>query len=330
MMQALTGRAFDSVRHLIDDSDWLDATDNGEQLLELLSKPEYYGKEELESLYQAMHKLFYSELRKDDDDLPAFRSRFEQAVRKVQKHKVELPSEALGFLFLKQSKIGAESFERLITMTNGDLRFDAVVDGLRRLKMKFLDGDEQAASKKRHMWMQETVDEETHEFSGDMAHDDDDIDLIEQALADLDGDETSKTAEVTEDGAREILMTLIKQKVNKPVSMTYKQVQQQKREVRNARGYRPVVGANNQGLGTMRRDLQQLKSVTRCKSCGEVGHWHRECPQKNANSGKIPASSTGGNTSGTAHGWWSLVQSVDDSAASDASEAFPGLQASKE
>ena len=145
MMQALTGRAFDNVRHLIDDSDWLDSTDNGEQLLELLSKPEYYGKEELESLYQAMHKLFYSDLRKDDDDLPAFRSRFEQAVRKVKKHKVELPSEALGFLFLKQSKIGAESFERLITMTNGDLRFDAVVDGLRRLKMKFLDGDEQAA-----------------------------------------------------------------------------------------------------------------------------------------------------------------------------------------
>ena len=125
-------------------------------------------------------------------------------------------------------------------MTNGDLRFDAVVDGLRRLKMKFLDGDEQAASKKRHLWVQETVDEETQEFSGDMAHDDDDIDLIEQALADLDGDDTSKTAEVTEDGAREILMTLIKQKVNKPVSMTYKQVQQQKREVRNARGYRPV------------------------------------------------------------------------------------------
>ncbi|CAL1172305.1 unnamed protein product, partial [Cladocopium goreaui] len=214
------GRAFDNVRHLIDDSDWLDSTDNGEQLLELLSKPEYYGKEELESLYQAMHKLFYSDLRKDDDDLPAFRSRFEQAVRKVKKHKVELPSEALGFLFLKQSKIGAESFERLITMTNGDLRFDAVVDGLRRLKMKFLDGDEQ----------------ETQEFSGDMAHDDDDIDLIEQAIADLDGDDTSKTAEVTEDGAREILMTLIKQKVNKPVSMTYKQVQQQKREVRNARG----------------------------------------------------------------------------------------------
>ena len=92
-----------------------------------------------------MHKLFFSDLRKPDDDLPAFRSKFEQAVRKIKKHKVELPQEALGFLFLKQAKISPESFERLITMTNGDLKLDAVVDGLRRLKMKLLDGDEQAA-----------------------------------------------------------------------------------------------------------------------------------------------------------------------------------------
>ena len=42
LMQALTGRAFESVRHLIDDSDWMEAMDNGEQLLELLARPEYY------------------------------------------------------------------------------------------------------------------------------------------------------------------------------------------------------------------------------------------------------------------------------------------------
>ena len=41
----------------------------------------------------------------------------------------------IGFLFLKQAKISAESFQRLIAITNGDLKLDAVVDGLRRLKM---------------------------------------------------------------------------------------------------------------------------------------------------------------------------------------------------
>ena len=329
LMQALTGRAFESVRHLIDDSDWLDSPDNGERLIELLSQPEYYGKEELESMYQSMYKLFYSDLRKDDDDLPAFRARFEQAYRKVKKHKIELPPEALGFLFLKQAKIGSESFERLITMTNGNLKFDAVVDGLRRLKMKLLDGDEKEMSKKKHLWTQEVIDEEHQEVPMEHTADDDEMDLIEQALADLDDDDSGKPQEVTEDGAREILMTLIKQKVHKPVSMSYRQVQQQKRDVRNARGFRPVAGGNNFSGGTMRRDLQQLKAVTKCKACGEVGHWHRECPSKSSNS-KIPASSTGATAAGASHSWWSLVQPSGDSHASDVAESSKVLQSHQE
>ena len=99
LMQALTGRACESVKHMIDDPKWLESEDNGEKLLEILAKPEYYGKEELESLYLAMNKLFYSDLKKEEDDLPAFRSRFEQAVRKICKHHVELPPEALVFSF---------------------------------------------------------------------------------------------------------------------------------------------------------------------------------------------------------------------------------------
>lgn len=276
LMQALTGKAFESVRHLIDDDQWLEATNNGEQLIDLLAKPEYYGKEELESLYHAMHKLFYSELRRADDDLPSFRSRFEQAVRKVKKHHVDLPPEALGFLFLRQAKVSGESLERLVTLTNGDLKLDAVVDGRRRLKMKLME-DESTSSKSRHLWVSDMQDDQGENVGDDVTvtHDDE-IDVLEQALADLDGEETAPA--VTEDDAREIMMTLIKQKVTRPTNMSYRQVQQQKREVRNARGYKPVV-SNSGGTG-MRRDLQQLKAVTKCKNCGEIGHWHRECPKK--------------------------------------------------
>ena len=313
LLQALSGKAFESVKHLIDDQDWLDATDNGDQLLEMLSRPEYYGKEELESLYHAMYKLFFSKLRKEDDDLPAFRSRFEQAVRKVQKHKVELPQEALDFLFLKQAKISGESLERLITLTKGDLKFDAVVDGLRRLKMRLLDGDESQSVKKRHLWMQDQVTDREDDVqnvvhASSECQDEDDMDLIEQALADLDTEETAAD-EITEDGAREILMTLIKQKISKPINMSYRQVQQQKKEVRNSRGYRPINVQNN-GSSGMRRDLQQLKSVTRCKSCGELGHWHKECPRKNVNTSST--GSAAGSNASSQHSWWSIVQSVDE------------------
>eukprot|EP00435_Cladocopium_sp_Y103_P038998 s1685_g10.t1 len=289
-MQALSGRAFESVRHLIDDSDWLEAADNGERLLGLLAKPEYYGKEELESLYQSMHKLFYSDLRKSDDDLPAFRSKFEQAVRKIRKHKVELPPEALGFLFLKQAKISSESFERLITLTNGDLKFDAVVDGLRRLKMKLLDGDEQVLSKQKHLWVQESMDDDPQGAPLEPQSDGDDMELIEQALADLDGDGAaqSQSQELTEDGAREVLMTLIKQKINKPVNMSYRQVQHQKREVKNARGYRPVLVnslSRTIGFEKFSPNMQRvIRHVMRVFPSGFASHENRAQPLESRNS----------------------------------------------
>ena len=90
-------------------------------------------------------------------------------------------------------------------------------------------------AKKRHLWVQDSIDDTMPEAPGDVHSDDEDIELIEQALADLDGDDVvSKASEVSEDGAKEILMTLIKQKIQKPMSMSYRQVQQQKREVKHS------------------------------------------------------------------------------------------------
>ena len=303
MLQALTGKAFEAVKHLIEDDDWCSNKNNGIELLKLLAKPEYFGKEELESLWNAMFKLLYSELRKPEDDLSAFRSRFEEAVRKVRKHKVEMPSEALGFLFLRQAKVDNETMERLITMTNGDLKLDAVVDAMRRLKMRLIDGNE-VNSKKNHMWIQEPVSEENHDDSTE--HDDEELTVLEQALHEL-GDENMSQAsdEVTEESAKEILMSLIKQHISRPTQMSYKQVQQKKAEVRNSRGFRPV-----QVGGTTRRDVQALKAVTRCKNCNQLGHWHRECPQKST--GQINSSSASSGSHGTPQSsWWSLVESMD-------------------
>ena len=150
MLQALSGKAFEATKHLIEDDDWCNSRDNGAQLLKLLATPENFGKEEIERLWNSMYRLFFSELRKSEDDLPAFRSRIEECVRKVKKHGVELPTEALGFLFIRQAKVDSDTLERLITITGGDLKLESVIDGMRRLKMRLMD-DEDKSSRRKHL-----------------------------------------------------------------------------------------------------------------------------------------------------------------------------------
>ena len=95
--------------------------------------------------------------------------------------------------------------------------------------------------------------------------------------------------------------------------------------MKNAGGYRPMIGGGGQNGGTM-RDLRQLKSVTRCKSYGELGHRHKERPPKNASQEKIPQGLTGATASGTSRGWRSLVEVVDDFETSHAADSSSTLQ----
>lgn len=304
MLQALQGKAFESVKHLIEDDDWCVDKENGTKLLKLLARPQYYGKEELESLWNSMHKLFFSELRKPEDDSSAFRSKFESAVRKVRQHHVEMPPEALGFLYLRQAKVDTDTLERLITMTNGDLKLDTVIDAMRRLKMRLLEGEDQS-NKKSHVWLQDFGSQES-EVSMPENEEEDEVTILEQALQELDDNGSSIEEEVTEESAKEILMSLIKQKITRPVQMGYRAVQQKKAEVKNARGFRPVALS-----ATTRRDVQALKAVTRCKNCNAVGHWHRECPTKQAPSGSSNANPPNAHGGATHNSWYSLAEAMD-------------------
>ena len=61
--------------------------------------------------------------------------------------------------------------------------------------------------------------------------------------------------------AKDILMTLIRQKVNRPVqNLSYKQVQSMKNDLKNGRGFRTPAGNQTSGTG---KDLQHLKSITK-------------------------------------------------------------------
>ena len=294
---------------MAESDEWLEDPENGKLLLEEMGKPSFFGKEELESLWGALQKLFFTKLRTEDDDMVTFRNKFEDAVRKVKRHKVELPSQALGFLYLKQLRIDGFTLERVITMTNGDLTLDSVITATRKLKMRLL---EESDDKKKHMWIQELQEEAPsfHDTEEDQQPGDVELELLEGALQELDGEADAET--ITESEAKDVLMNLIKQKVTGPVqNMSYKQVQNAKQDLRNARGFRAVQGY---GKGRQKgKDLDYLKSITTCRRCLKVGHWHKECPNPPAQGSSMAAQSGGSSgAAATRQGWWAMCESINE------------------
>lgn len=208
MLQALTGQAFEAMKFLADSDEWMNNPQNGRILLEEMAKPAYFGKEELESLWSALQKLFYTRLRNDDDDLTTFRNKFDDAVRKIRKHHVDLPDSALGFLYLKQLRVDAFALERIITRTNGNLELSSVIAASRKLKMRLIDEGE---DRKKQLWIQDMMETEGN-GNQDIDPGDEELEILENALQELEGDPES----LNEDEAKEVLMNLIKQKVVQP------------------------------------------------------------------------------------------------------------------
>ena len=82
---------------------------------------------------------------------------------------------------------------------------------------------------------------------------------------------------ITEEEAKEVLMSLIKSEYaeNVPIQSTqYKQVQQAKTSTRHARGFAEK--------GQDKKDIAYLKKITRCNGCNQGGHWREDaiCPKR--------------------------------------------------
>ena len=163
-----------------------------------------------------------------------------------------------------------------MTITGGQIEWEPVTSALRKLQFKMKPEGTSNAGAAKTTWMAE---EETVEANPE----DSELEAIEAALQELQGeglnDSSEGNEEYTEDEAKEILMTFMKNKYTGPVqSMNYKEVQAAKNQIRNNRGFRDMPSGPFPRRPA-RRDIEALKKRTRCKNCKELGHWHRECPK---------------------------------------------------
>ena len=90
-------------------------------------------------------------------------------------------------------------------------------------------------------------------------------------------DEEDEIGTFEEDEAAEILAVMLKEK-----KKTYLQSAQIKKDRELGRSYRQTgKGSGKDGSlrsGTYKLSITELKQRTRCRRCGKLGHWQKECP----------------------------------------------------
>ena len=183
MLSNLTGAAFEAAKHLVMDDDWLGSEDNGQQLLDLLKRPENFGEEREEELLSSMSRLFYNLKRTKDEKSISFLPKFREACRKVKMHNIILPDEALGFLLLNAYGLHEADTRLILNYTHGSLREQEVAQAIRKLEMNLDLRKGPGNSKQVHMIASPEL-EPVHEF--DDRPDDTEMDHYEAALVELD------------------------------------------------------------------------------------------------------------------------------------------------
>ena len=286
LLKALSGPPFESFKYLAKDMSWLRSKTNAEELLAKMDTPEQYGDDQEEHLLESLARITYHLKRQKGEGWREYFARWEQALRRVREHKVDLPSTYLGFLLINGLKLEDSEIKAMMNYTRGSIEPASIKAWLRkneaRLTVSQLGVDKDAKKNTQSnaiMFADAEVSEENEVL------DTNEVESAEAFLAELD---VSSSRDVEGDGdslsegeAAEILSTIIQKK-----KRTFTQSMKAKKSHELSRGYgKPsyssdfAKGKGRSGQGRhYHLTVDGIRSLVRCYNCDQKGHIARHCP----------------------------------------------------
>eukprot|EP00438_Fugacium_kawagutii_P017712 Skav207315 [mRNA] locus=scaffold2296:325139:333057:+ [translate_table: standard] len=291
LLQKLSKVPFETMKYLARDASWMANDQNGEELINIMDRPENFGDDREEDLLAALAKVTYHLRRGKDEAHRAFFNKWDTAMRKVKEHRVVLPDKYTGFLLINALNLQENEIKAMLNYTRGSIVPADIREWVRKhetkLQVSQVGIDKKASSSTKATAALNYINAEQEEQT-----DDEEIYAMEAALRDLQDDEDEDGAPgdqpvLEEHEAAEILSTFLQKKK----SQTYTQTMKAKKHKELARGYSQgkdksyKVSFTGQGRppfkeGNYKMSIEELKKVTKCGICHRVGHWHRECPEK--------------------------------------------------
>ena len=135
LLKSLKGAPFESFKHLAKDEKWLASSTNAEELLQR-DAPEYSGDAREEHLLASLSRITFHLKRGKGEGWREYFAKWENALRKVREHRVELPEPYLGFLLIHGLRLSEQDIKAMLSFTRGGIKPAEIQAWLRKNETK--------------------------------------------------------------------------------------------------------------------------------------------------------------------------------------------------
>ena len=111
-----TIRALQAYKHWAKDPAWLGDPRGAERLLEDMDRPERFGDDQQEHMLTAMSRIIYHLRRQKTESWREYFAKWDNAIRKVQQHKIVPPPEYEGFLMMNGLQLTESDTKALVEL----------------------------------------------------------------------------------------------------------------------------------------------------------------------------------------------------------------------
>ncbi|CAK0886145.1 unnamed protein product, partial [Prorocentrum cordatum] len=225
------------------------------------------GEREDDDLYRTGSEAMQDTERKKDEDLHTFAERRRRQFDKAKSIGMEIPQKIQGMLLMQGARLNEQGRQNLKSLTKGSMLGEDILWALPKLdtggkiwsdgkQSSLLSMGPEEALPTPEVQRAETgpVEEPIYEWS----YWADELDSEDEAMV---------LVELSEKGLAEPEVVETLAQIGK-TKKTWKENQQLKTALKRDRGF---------WKKKRRLTPTQLKLITKCGNCGEVGHWHKEC-----------------------------------------------------